>query len=120
MNPEVSRLQRRLLIGFALILTCSVGGGLAYWYYPRTIETASELEPNVGYRIRLTAKFDGDHKQSDLLHFDGTTLMVQHVLGSYEAPDTGQSVVVTGRLHRIPYYAGVSYKYRVDDARWDF
>lgn len=113
-------MKRRLLIGVALFLTCLGAGGLAYRYYPRTITSSSDLESNVGNRVRLTAIFDGDSKESDYLHFDGTKVAVQHLLGAFESPDTGQTIDVTGRLRRVPYYAGVSYKYSIDDARWSF
>ena len=92
---------------------------LATWDLPRDVERASELESLVGYRVRMTAGYDGDYKAYDLLYFDGETLMVDHVNGSFEWPKTGQSISVTGRLRRYGY-PGSNARFAVVDATWEF
>ena len=99
-----------------VILVCAT---FAYRHYPRRVNSAAELDSLVGRRIRMTAEFDGDDKAWDLLHFDGQTLMVVHVTGSFEWPTTGQTISVIGRLERYRY-PGLDAKFAVTDATWEF
>jgi hypothetical protein len=108
-------------LGVTAFVAVAAIAGFAYWYYPRTVENAAQLDERVGCRIALTAVFDGDDKAYDLLYFDGVTLRVHHVTGSFEWPKTGQTIFVTGRLERNNYPPEKSrIPYVVRDARWKF
>jgi len=102
-----------LLVAIGAIAT------FAYWYYPRRVKNTAELDSIVGFRVRMTAEFDGDYKPYDLLYFDGATLTVDHVNGSFEWPANGQTISITGRLRRYQY-PGLDAKFAVTNATWEF
>ena len=112
--------RRTTLLGLATAALIAVAG-FVYAYYPRTVEDAGQLDEHLGWRIALQAVYDGDYKAHKLLYFDGVTLRVDHVHGSFEWPRTGQTISVTGRLDRNTYppeQARIPYVVR--DARWEF